>query len=161
MNNELYHYGVKGMRWGVRKKKDKQYIPTDPEKHRRLSDYLTWKAKQETLRGRNPTKGMFTDPDFSKKWKGWVRKERDRYYKRNNYKYTLSSSPNASVAQKKSLKSLFGGREDPFLEKVKKQAVSYISALSKKVSTAVSVLKKEAGGVVNSGASFVKKLLKK
>lgn len=36
MNNELYHYGVKGMKWGVRKSKEERYRDWKKKQHSRL-----------------------------------------------------------------------------------------------------------------------------
>lgn len=37
-HNELYHYGVKGMKWGVRRKKKSSKTPRKSEKRRRLTE---------------------------------------------------------------------------------------------------------------------------
>lgn len=58
INNELYHYGVKGMKWGVRRKSNKDSIISKAEK---MSDKHTHYAdktlkKQEKLQNKRINK---------------------------------------------------------------------------------------------------------
>lgn len=45
MNSELYHYGVKGMKWGVRKSKEERYRDWKKKQHLRLDQQT---AKDQT-----------------------------------------------------------------------------------------------------------------
>lgn len=57
MNSELYHYGVKGMKWGIRKSPNERYSNWKKKQHRRLDeqtskDQAKWDkkiAKQKDL----------------------------------------------------------------------------------------------------------------
>ena len=47
MNNELYHYGIKGMRWGVRRYQNKDGSLT-PAGEKRLADYKSKESDRVT-----------------------------------------------------------------------------------------------------------------
>lgn len=47
MNNELYHYGVKGMRWGIRRYQNKDGSLT-PAGEKRLADYKSKESDRVT-----------------------------------------------------------------------------------------------------------------
>lgn len=49
MNNELYHYGVKGMKWGIRKDHPKQQITKKPNKKVTIMNKRQQKKQEKEL----------------------------------------------------------------------------------------------------------------
>ena len=55
-NGELYHYGVKGMKWGVRKTQNKSGNPIEPVKKRQGKIYSDLQNKERGKKLYNATK---------------------------------------------------------------------------------------------------------
>lgn len=87
MDDELYHYGVKGMRWGVHKVKGKKYHPTWGKRRkntkrgfRQMFDPRNWRENSALIspsrRTIDPTQ-MFTELEGT--YRDRARGRRERY----------------------------------------------------------------------------------
>lgn len=76
-NEELYHYGVKGMKWGVRRaKRLKSVYSNKAEKQIDINTKATKVADKLVRTGRGADNRRLTDNDIKD-----IKKERERYVK--------------------------------------------------------------------------------
>ena len=96
MDNELYHYGMKGMRWGIRRYQNKDGSLTPAGKKRYNKEMAKLKAEEKALKNKQKTQAKMDKLDEKRKDAEALRKG----------KTPPSTLKKAKETQKRSLKDL-------------------------------------------------------
>ena len=96
MDNELYHYGMKGMRWGIRRYQNKDGSLTPAGKKRYNKEMAKLKAEEKVLKNKQKTQAKMDKLDEKRKDVAALRKG----------KTPPSTLKKAKETQKRSLKDL-------------------------------------------------------
>lgn len=96
MDNELYHYGMKGMRWGIRRYQNKDGSLTPAGKKRYNKEMAKLKAEEKVLKNKQKTQAKMDKLDEKRKDVEALRKG----------KTPPSALKKAKETQKRSLKDL-------------------------------------------------------
>lgn len=159
-DGELYHWGVRGMRWGVRRYQNKDGSLTAAGKKRLKAETDKIKQEEQVLKNRKATKAKFDKLDARRKALDDEKKEFDAGSKKSK----KGSSTDATVSAKKSVKDM---SDDELMKAVNRSRLEeQYKQLNPEPPAKQSFLKKTINDVVipaatNSGKRFLENALNK
>ena len=163
-NNELYHYGVKGMKWGVRKKRETTGPRTNWGKDRAYAkeqdkaNIEMWKSAKSTYKTEKKAAKRAKNKSALKAAKSKYKAERTRYNDYNNMRNTyIDSYGMTKAARGKQMKKLGISADKPISDlKTSKVVKENAKAMAKQMGKYAIAQAAVVGGMY-AGAKYLEK----